>query len=75
MRWLNARRTQNDASDEIKVVTQQALDAARYAVNLDPRWKDRIHALMSKDDSMKAKEDDDLEVFSGNLDFRALVSR
>ena len=68
--WLVSQAA---SETEITEARAQALNAATNAVKFGESWKKRIRELMVKDFPGKNPEDNDLEVFENDAEFRALV--
>lgn len=60
---------------ELRKVYEQALDAVRKAVEVDPTWKKHLQLLLKRGDSVKSDRPDieALEVFERFDDFRLLL--
>lgn len=68
------RRERGENAAELKPVRDKALDAVKEALRLEPRLKSLLRSLWDPADPTKAsKEEDDLEVFRDDEEFKRLL--
>jgi hypothetical protein len=69
IRWNQANRPDT----ALKPLRDLALAAVKEAIRLDPSRKDVLHSLMCPSPAQKEAGEDDLAVFAGDDDFKALL--
>jgi hypothetical protein len=62
-----------DPGVQLDTVRGQALSAAKSAIRRDPSWKDKLRMLLDPAYPNKDPQDNDLEVFAGDQDFRTAL--
>ena len=70
MAWL---KQQQAPEDEINATRSNALTAAKRAIGLGPEWKETLRELLQHDYPQKEAEENDLEIFENDPEFRQLV--
>jgi hypothetical protein len=70
-RWDSEHGATQDSLNESR---QEALDAARKAIAIEPQMKSVLRTIWNPNDPTKVRsEEDDLEVFYGDADFKKLL--
>lgn len=70
-RWLTEHREGNaDFEAQFKQASDSALNAVRKAIEIDSSWKTKLTELLVKNSPGKDKDEDDLEIFEKDNDFR-----
>lgn len=70
MAWLKQRK---GPEEEMNDTRSKALTAAKEAIGLGPEWKETLRELLQHDYPKKKAEENDLEVFENDAEFRQLV--
>jgi tetratricopeptide (TPR) repeat protein len=73
-RWLiENRESITDATTQLQQTRDAALNAVRKALEIDPSWKQKLTELLVKNQPGKDPNENDLEVFENDNDFRTAL--
>jgi len=73
-RWLTENRESiSDAATQLQQARDAALNAVRKALEIDPKWKQKLTELLLKNQPGKDPNENDLEVFERDNDFRTAL--